>query len=451
MEVHTWRDDGAPESWTEVLAKLKQFERSAQSLAQTKESKSLSQEEQDTLYASHDHLVELASERLPTQAALDVEAALFDQVFVEAVLLTPYYRELVYHPGVEILDTAGSRTFSLFIPDYSGEAADEEALKERLRTVFQIDDAIFGELTTRLAEQTEPLRDRQKIVGALDDLFNLASHNPQLDDAVFRMFQRFYPDSPFQAGQVKLIKTASAIFFCLPFDESTIPGWDKITETNKARYRQFLHKIQQIEPFAHFPVFGPFEGETATPDLLDQIVARSELSYEQVTTTLTRMVGTLPLDEVDKYLIHDTWGHQWQESLLDFEEPYTQLARFDLPLSLKEQASVLGQQSGFADAFFRTGADEIALDAAKLRKFIDDELYERSVVALTPVLAEMLADVVEYKFLTLHPEKAELLPSSSLLKTFPTKFDLTLQDLHFCFDQASKVFREWVASTETQQ
>jgi hypothetical protein len=93
MEVHTWRDDGAPESWTEVLAKLKQFERSAQSLAQTKESKSLSQEEQDTLYASHDHLVELASERLPTQAALDVEAALFDQVFVEAVLLPMLFSE----------------------------------------------------------------------------------------------------------------------------------------------------------------------------------------------------------------------------------------------------------------------------------------------------------------------------------------------------------------------
>jgi hypothetical protein len=156
------------------------------------------------------------------------------------------------------------------------------------------------------------------------------------------------------------------------------------------------------------------------------------------------------MDEIDKFLIHDTWGHQWQESLLDFEEPYTQLARFDLPLSLQEQASVLGQQRTLADVFATTDTGEITLDEAELRRFIDDEIYERSVVALTPAVAEILADIVEYKFLTLHPDKEKLLPSSSLFKNYPTKFDLTLQDLHFCFEQASKVFREWATSKALQ-
>ncbi|MCG8623955.1 MAG: hypothetical protein MJE68_18440, partial [Proteobacteria bacterium] len=145
------------------------------------------------------------------------------------------------------------------------------------------------------------------------------------------------------------------------------------------------------------------------------------------------------------------WGHQWQESLLDFEEPYTALTLFKRPLSLTETASVLGEQTSFADTFVKTEAGKIALDSEKLQQFIDAELYERAIIAFTPILAEMLADVVEYKFLELYPEQAHLLPSSSLLKVFPSKLDLTLVDLRTCFGHVSEVFQNWVASESTQQ
>ena len=63
----------------------------------------------------------------------------------------------------------------------------------------------------------------------------------------------------------------------------------------------------------------------------------------------------------------------------------------------------------------------------------------------------MLADVVEYKFLELYPEQEHLLPSSSLLKAFPSKLDLTLVDLRTCFAHASEVFQNWIASEPIQQ
>lgn len=447
MKVRTWHQNRAPESWTEVLAQLKLFDSLAQNLAKGKKSDA----KRNSLDACHDQLIALASDRLATGTAFDVDDTLLDEVFIEGVLLTQnYYRELVDHPELETLDTAGSKTLSLFTPDCSGDAEDSDALSARIQSVFQIDSATLDKMQARLAEQTEPLRDRQKIVKALEGLFNLVSQNPQLDEDVFRLFQGFYPDSPFHPGQVKLIKTASALFFCLPFNAQTTPGWEDVPEADKVRYKQFIHRIQQGEPFAHFPAFGPFEGADTASDILNGIIDSAQLSYERVTTTLTRMVSILPMDEIDKFLIHDTWGHQWQESLLDFEEPYTQLARFDLPLSLQEQASVLGQQRTLADVFTTTDTGEITLDEAELRRFIDDEIYERSVVALTPAVAEILADIVEYKFLTLHPDKEKLLPSSSLFKNYPTKFDLTLQDLHFCFEQASKVFREWATSKALQ-
>ena len=447
MKVRTWCHNRTPAGWAEVLEQLQKFDALAQSFNKGKKSDA----ERHSLYACHDQLIALATNCLATGTAFDLDDTLLDEVFIEGVLLTQnYYRELVDHPELEILDTAGSKTLSLFTPDCSGDAEDSDALSTRLRSVFQVDDVTLDEMQARLAEQAEPLRDRHKIVKALEGLFNLVSQNPQLDADVFRLFQGFYPDSPFQPGQVKLIKTASALFFCLPFNAETTPGWDDITEANKVQYKRFIQKIQQGEPFAHFPAFGPFKGSDTASDILDGIVNRSQLSYERVTTTLTRMVSILPMDEIDKFLIHDTWGHQWQESLLHFDAPYMQLARFNLPLSLQEQASVLGQQSAFADIFVKTKTGEITLDEEALRRFIDDEVYERSVIALTPVVAEILADIVEYKFLALHPEKDELLPSSSLFKNYPSKFDLTLQDLYRCFEQASQVFREWATSEALQ-
>ena len=447
MKVRTWRHNRAPAGWAEVLEELLQFDSLARRFSKGKKSDA----ENKALYACHDRLIALATNCLATGTAFNLNDTLLDEVFIEGILLTQnYYRELVDHPELETLDTAGSKTLSLFTPDCLRDAEDSDALNTRLRSVFQVDDATLDEMQARLAEQTEPLRDRHKIVKALEELFNLVSQNPQLDEDVFRLFQSFYPDAPFQPGQVKLIKTASALFFCLPFNAETTPGWDNISEADKVRYKQFIQKIKQGEPFAHFPAFGTFKGADTAPDILNGIVNRSQLSYQRVTTTLTRMVSILPMDEIDKFVIHDTWGHQWQESLLHFDAPYTQLARFNLPLSLQEQASVMGHQSAFADIFVKTESGEITLDEEALRRFIDDGVYERSVIALTPVVAEILADIVEYKFLALHPEKEELLPSSSLFKDYPTKFDLTLQDLHFCFEQASQGFREWATSEALQ-
>ena len=248
-----------------------------------------------------------------------------------------------------------------------------------------------------------------------------------------------------------MVKTSSALYFCLPTEQREDASAAKMSQRPKAYYEKFLRKIWEVEPFAHFPVFGTFDAEDLDLTLRHEIAADTELPLELVTSTLTRMVGVLPLAELDKYLIHDTWGHQWQESLLDFEEPYTELTSFKRPLSLTEKASVLGEQTSFVDTFIKNETGAIELDPVKLQQFINAELYERAIIAFTPILAEMLADVVEYKFLELYPEQEHLLPSSSLLKAFPSKLDLTLVDLRTCFAHASEVFQNWIASEPIQQ
>ena len=464
MAIHTWKPyDNIPSCWEPILERLKEFEVRIQQINKAKkEQKVYPTETLQTFYTQHDELMVVTRSRLQYTPS-DCDEATLDTAFVEAVLLAlEHYPTLVHHPEIENVDTAGSKTFTLFTPDIPESSNKREKLKRALQHAFNLGSETMDKLIRYLSTRTRPLRHRHQIMKSLQTRFNLVSDNPKLEADILQLFRSLYPGAPLAAGEVKLVKTASALYFCLPTEprenlQAPSPPMDGAREENntsqhpKAHYEKFLRKIWEVEPFAHFPVFGTFNAKDLDLTFRQEIAADTELSLELITSTLTRMVGILPLAELDKYLIHDTWGHQWQESLLDFEEPYTELTLFKRPLSLTETASVMGEQTLFVDTFIKTEAGTIALDVAKLQQFIDAELYERAIIAFTPIFAEMLADVVEYKFLELHPEQEHLLPSSSLLKAFPSKLDLTLGDLRTCFGHASEVFQNWVASESTQQ
>ena len=464
MTLYTWHYDNIPSSWEPVLERLKKFETLAQQISKAKkEQKTDLSEMLKTFYTHHDALMTDTRARLRHAPMHYDDEVTLDAAFVEAVWLSiEHYPALVHHPEIENLDTAGSKIFTLFTPDAPAMPSKRESLKIEIQRAFDLDAETVDKLNRQLSIRTRPLQHRHQIMESLETRFNLVSNNPQLDADILQLFRSLYPGAPFVAGEVKLVKTSSALYFCLPTEPqekaqtSNISADEgskehKTSQRPTAYYEKFLRKIWEVEPFAHFPVFGTFNAENLDLTFRQEIAADTKLSLELVTSTLTRMVGVLPLAELDKYLIHDTWGHQWQESLLDFEEPYTALTLFKRPLSLTETASVFGEQTSFADTFIKTKAGTIALDSEKLQQFIDAELYERAIIAFTPILAEMLADVVEYKFLELYPEQEHLLPSSSLLKAFPSKLDLTLVDLRTCFVHASEVFQNWVTSESTQQ
>ena len=458
MEVHIRHSDNIPSYWEPVLERLKRLEDLTQQINETKKKQqNTSNETLQTFYTQHDALLADTRSRLQ-HVQSDCDETVLDAAFVEAVWLAlEHYPSLVHHPEIENLDTAGSKIFTLFKPDAPASMALREQLKSALQQAFDLDSETVGRLNRDLSIRTRPLGHRHQIMKSLETRFNLVSDNPKLDADILQLFRYVYPGSPFEVGEVRLVKTSSALYFCLPTEPTEKAQAAKqnaensTSEHSKSDYENFLRKIWEVEPFAHFPVFGTFNAEGLDLTVRQGIVTDTELPLELITSTLTRMIGVLPLAELDKYLIHDTWGHQWQESLLDFEEPYTALTLFQRPLSLTETASVFGKQTSFADTFFKTASGSVELDPVKLQQFIDAELYEREIIAFTPILAELLADVVEYKFLELYPEQEHLLPSSSLLKAFPSKLDLTLADLRTCFVHASEVFQNWITSASTQQ
>ena len=458
MAVRIRHYDNIPSYWEPVLERLKQLEDLTQQINKTKkEQQSTSNETLQTFYTQHDELLADTRSRLQ-HVPSDCDETTLDAAFVEAVWLAlEHYPSLVHHPEIENLDTAGSKIFTLFKPDAPASLNMREKLKSALQNAFNLDQETVDSLNRDLSIRTRPLHHRHQIMKSLETRFNLVSDNPKLDADILQLFRYVYPGAPLEVGEVRLVKTSSALYFCLPTEptekaqEAEQNAENNTSEHSKSDYEKFLRKIWEVEPFAHFPVFGTFNAEELDLTLRQEIIADTELPLELITSTLTRMIGVLPLAELDKYLIHDTWGHQWQESLLDFEVPYTALTLFQRPLSLTETASVFGKQTSFADTFVKTETGRVELDPVKLQQFIDAELYEREIIAFTPILAELLADVVEYKFLELYPEQEHLLPSSSLLKAFPSKLDLTLVDLRTCFVHASEVFQNWITSTSTQQ
>ena len=458
MARHIRHYDNIPSSWEPVLERLKKFEALAQQINKAKKEQGTDLTEMLERFYTHHNELMAATQASWQHAPMSCDETILDTAFVEAVWLSlEHYPALVHHPKIENIDTAGSKIFTLFTPDAPAASDKREHLKTALQYAFNLDSETVDRLNRDLSIRVRPLDHRHEIMKSLETRFNLVSDNPKLDADTLQLFRSLYPGAPFETGEVKLVKTSSALYFCLPTEPIAKPQESKQNEENdtsqvpKAHYDKFLRKIWEVEPFAHFPVFGTFNAEDLDLNLRQQICVDTELPLELVTSTLTRMIGVLPLEELDKYLIHDTWGHQWQESLLDFEVPYTALTLFQRPLSLTETASVLGTQTLFADTFVKTEAGTIELDPVKLQQFIDAELYERKIIAFTPILAEMLADVVEYKFLELHPEQEQLLPSSSLLKAFPSKLDLTLADLRTCFVHASEVFQNWITSASTQE
>ncbi len=466
MDVYTWHQDSTPICWEGVLERLKYFESQVHEIKKIKKNSPKPAKTPATFFDLHNNLINETDQVLRSSTedvAVNTKEQVLDESFIEAMWLSlEQYPELVNHPEIDYLDTAGSKIFTLFTPDAPLNTTERVNFKTKLQRIFHLSQDTIDSLKEKLDTRTAPLQHRHKIMHWLQNSFNLVSDNPKIDADVLGLFECLYPGAPFEVGEVKLIKTCSALYFCLPSEikesptdklsqqKSAATDRTKIQTGKKVGYAQFLRKIWQVEPFAHFPVFGTFNAENLDLAFREKIAEDTSLTVEMVTTTLTRMVGVLPLEELDKYLIHDTWGHQWQESLLDFEDLYTELSLFNRPLTLTESASVLGEQTSFGDAFLKTASGKINLDREKLTEFIDAELYERSIIAFTPILAEMLADVVEFKFLKLHPEQAHLMPSSSLLKDFPSKLDLTLEDLRNCFERASVAFQTWVDTDEAK-
>lgn len=444
-------DPHVPLAWRGVLEDLRAFLELEQQLKTLAAPGSA-----EELKKLHDRVVERSAELLEPAALNDLPAEEVHRLLLRSALTLVRLKTAVV-ADQSVLDTAGSRTLGLFEADYFGTPETVAGFVDRVRAVLGLSTEDVRREEAALASDLVDAERKQAIVRALRDEFDLWPDAPGLRAGIARLFQTIYPGAPLPSEEVELVVTSTLVFFCLPLDKKgealTTDRFAALPPAEKAAVQRFLHEQKRFTQrrFASFPAFGLVECQRLELDFIERIAERARVSAANVIEELPRLMTILPLAEIDKYLIHDVWGHGWQASMLRFDDLYEQIADFAQPLELEEAATTANAvRIGLAECFVGSG-EALQLDEAKFRAFAIAEVCQRLPIALSAVLAEMLADVAEYKFLAEHPDQADWLPSSSRLAAYPAMLDLTLADIPFYFSQATKVFRLWMTQESRQK
>ncbi|MCP4191488.1 MAG: hypothetical protein GY768_12755 [Planctomycetaceae bacterium] len=443
-----------PPQWAPIIQELKKFIQLEMDVSRGKPDRP-TDADRARLRELHDHLV-ATSDELLEPSVLDGQTSTDDvEIFARAVCVLMKLDESVGSHQSDILDTAGSDTLRDFEPDFRATPACQSQLLQALKSFPELSDETLRGVQKLVDADAEDAKRKKMIVRAIRDEFGLWPTANNLRENIFRFFSTCYPDTGLAIDEVELIATGCMIFFCLPFSQTELytQRYQQADADQQEPVRQFLKRVTKFSQwqFAHFPVFGFLRGEALPDSLLEKLANTTGLSVASVAYEISRLTAIVPLHEVDKYVVHDVWGHGWQASLLRFDDLYVQLARYADRLKLDDQApSHTGETIRFADCF-RGRGDQLQLDPQQFHDFVEGKIVERLPVAMTPVLAEVIADLAEFKYTELHPDKAENLLSSSLLKTLPSKLDLIMQDVPYYFKQATKIFRLWANRADRHQ
>jgi tellurite resistance protein len=359
--------------------------------------------------------------------------------FVDAVLLWMQFCQTSSLPLVDSLDTRSIRAFPLDLPP---DAAAFAHIGAALAKSQGLSAAEFAECERRVARATRTLRRKLDLTRALTARSSArGGHTPAL---LAELMREFYGPLPLRAGDVDLVVTSSAIFFVLPLhaDRFDVPDWGERPEADRVAISGFLARFarENLKETWRFPAFGLFDPATLAPALLDDLARATHTPPDAVRQRLCTMVNILPKAEIDQYLVHDAWGHTWQEVLNEFESDYARLRSISEPLSPSDGPRFGGAGVTALGDAFRAVDGRTRLDEARLLASAEADLHGRVQIGLSQVLSEVLADFVEAKFSRLEP--ARPLPTSSLLPSQSMKLDLTIQDMLRQARRSSRPYRD---------
>jgi hypothetical protein len=372
----------------------------------------------------------------PHDPILDAEAR---EAIAAGALRLLYYRQTV-HARRPLLDTLGSKTLPEFEPDLTiRDERDAQTWRAAICRVCAMTPDQLDALESRLlGPELAELSQRLRLMDALDDHLGLPTRGRQ---GAHALLAALFPGNPLKVEEVDLIRTSTAVYLCLPYDAR---GWTTRGEEqhDDPALTSLLRRITRPAQatMAHFPAFAPLRKAELDPALVRALADHTGVTAEQIRAQLPTMITILPRDEVDKYIVHDVWGHLWQAHLFDFEHAYQRVAK--LASAPPISAAMLDALAAHIDQ----DPDARPLWSAALDAHLDRALRD----SLTGLFAEVLADAVEYKFLVLNPTRRADLLSSSFFKELPTKLDLTLADLPLYFRFASRGARR-LCAPDTRQ
>ncbi len=435
-----------PAEWAPLLSVLAETE------SVTHDESSPREDRRARLVSLREHLLEKVRTLEGTLPLEHARPESLTRYFCEAVLLWTHYprsgARLVY-------STVESSTLPHFELDLPDEPSAIAAVKEALCDAFDVSEATLGEWERDLEHQASNLRIKRAIVEEL--IRRLKNAGSDRNAELLRMFQNVYGPWPFRPGDIGLFAAEAALVFVAPYRGGRLDTPD--FATRPVQERRILEGYLRIVEAGtwktdRFPGFGELDTDALDPEFLRELTAALSdrrdlpaLNETVVRDTLHTMVTFLASHDVEGYLVHDLWGHTWQETLAEFEWDY-----YRLETVVREP---IGLDTGSMDAHghrifpplidaFGLSDGRVMIDEAVALEALQRELRLRVRLSLNAVVAEALADITEFKYAHGERTRGATLPSSSLLYDSPIKHDLTSRDILFHYRRWRQSFRELI-------
>ena len=373
---------------------------------------------------------EVLAEELPDE--LQAHSPQHQRWFTEAVLVWVHFGRVAGTPRLDTLRTKSLRDYPV---DLEAGEAERPAIRAALQTAFGWSADELADMETGVECLISNLEVKHAIAATLVDA--LLSDGPDgVPNKAAGLFRDIYGPVPVTAGDVDLVVTASAVYFCLPYrgDSWSATGFEDRPVAVRAALNGFLDRLRKANTFKtpRFPAFGLFDRETVSEDLLDALCTGTcarlghAVPRAVVVDTFATMTSILPSELADQYLVHDAWGHGWQEALCDFEWLYGDVVHLSEPLG-PDTGRRAGEGPRLRDAFSSVDG-RTALDESTLVAVVEADLRFRIRGAGNTFLSEVLADLVEHKYVRQVQPADQEFPTSSLLPRACLKVDLSLKD-----------------------
>ncbi|MEL6438168.1 MAG: hypothetical protein AAFQ80_02765 [Cyanobacteria bacterium J06621_8] len=357
----------------------------------------------------------------PSQIPLEVR-----RCFVESLLLQIRYSKLLLKP------TTGSYK-SPIVDSYQCDRLNHTYQREKLCQLFNLPLNYLTKLDYKLTEIDANILKQKRIIKALLAEFN---HGATPID-ILNLFQQLFGEIPLPKLSIDCLATEMQIIFIIHYHDNHLSDkslWQKLYKNEQEAITHFLKKISTFswQQFTHFPSFGYIEASKINPQLIVRLIQKTSYSKVEIIRAIASSTSIISQEKFEAFLLHDIWGHYWQSLLTNFSNSYQYLSQANRELTINSTIQIQ-ERSVKLQQLFKHKNKGVYLNKPLARKFFHSLAQERLSHLGTHLIAEMLADINEYKWLSQNQQRQDLLPSSSCLKDFPSKLDLLLQDLDFLY------------------
>ncbi len=348
--------------------------------------------------------------------------------------LTAYRMEARYPESVGDFSETVSSIELQTLPEFRVRKLDPQVREKVYRSLcekFALSDRALNLIEVEYAKAKQQLQRRREFTDAVREILITPDNEPVPPERRKEIFDLYFPGNPLRASEVEMVITRTCLYWSIP-KKGEIEPRDSEAETEEVEaWLKYTGRFS-YQYFSHFPTFSSFDGRDADSKLLETLGKKLGWKESEIIDLLNSSTTIEKTSEIEKYLIHDTWGHMWQGDLTNLRQLYDRMESLKTPIDASDHLTLPnGNVISLLDLLYLTREGTIRYDEEMAAEYIDEWIRVRVEALLAPIVAELTADVVEFKYQLDNCGSDTPLPSSSLFSANPAKLDFAWVDIGY--------------------